>query len=58
MSRDEARDPSTPPAAAAPDVEAILLVAHKVMERRPKRIGRGPDNDGEDPLFSPNALFS
>ena len=33
------------------DIEAILLVAHNVMEKRPKRIGRGPDSDDDEPIL-------
>ena len=40
------------PAAAAPDeVEAILLVAQSVMEKRPKRSGRGPEKHDGGPIL-------
>ena len=57
LSRNGPRDPSTP-AAAALDVEAILLVAHNDREKRPKRIGRGPDNDDDEAILGRAMLSS
>ena len=50
LSRNDAGDPSKS-AAAPDDVEAILLVAHSVMEKRPKRSGRGPEKHDEGPIL-------
>ena len=51
MSRNDAGDPSESTAADPDEVEAILLVAQSVMEKRPKRSGRGPEKHDEGPIL-------